>query len=137
MTLAAIFYRECSQANRFLDRTKGTRLMDHMEETLWNYRVAAIEAQNPDLAKANEWSVKLHDCYKTLRRTEEGRKGILSLLIDNNPYVRLWAGAHVLEWAPDVGRPVLEKLRDEDGPGAFDAKWILIEHDKGLLAFDR
>ncbi|NQU19711.1 MAG: DUF2019 domain-containing protein [Candidatus Nealsonbacteria bacterium] len=54
----------------------------------------------------------------------------------DNPHVRLWAAAHSLEWAPDAARVALEKLRDGDGPGSFDAKWTLKEYErKGRLSF--
>jgi hypothetical protein len=68
-----------------------------------------------------------------LRTTDAGRAGVEALLADPDPNVQLLAATHVLAWAPELGRPILERLRDSDSPCSFDAKWTLVEFDGGRL----
>jgi len=114
-------------------------MADHLNkipELLLRFREAALGNADPDPAKANKWHDVGHACYKLLKDTEEGRKGIISLMTDEDPYVRLCAAARSLHWEPETARRVLEEIRDSDGPGALSAKWTLIEYDKGRLTFD-
>lgn len=100
------------------------------------YRVAALGTGTLDPKKNNKNVDMLHSCYKHLRATEEGRAGIILLVSDDNPHVRVWAAAHSLEWDPAIARPALEALRDSNGPASFAAKWTLKEYDEGNLSFD-
>jgi hypothetical protein len=106
------------------------------DDLLAQYAEAARGTDTLDPEINNKWADKLHRCYKQLRTTEEGRNGISRLIADPNPHVRAWAAAHTLMWAPEIARPALEELRDSDGPCSFDAKWTLIEFDKGALSYD-
>jgi hypothetical protein len=107
------------------------------EELLLRFRDAAIgNADISDPKKASLCDDVGHACYRELRQTEEGRQGMIALMTDDNPYVRVCAAARSLCWAPEEARRVLEEIRDGDGPGAFTAKWTLIEYDKGRLTFD-
>lgn len=72
--------------------------------------------------------------YRELRRRDE-RQALLPLLRDDDAGVRLWAGAHALEFAPADGEPVLERLAAEDGFGAFDAEMTLETWRAGDLRF--
>ena len=113
--------------------------MKNICEILSGYRQAAAGAREKEPNKHNEWHMKCHTHYKCLRQTEAGKRGIAALLDDDDPYVRCRAAAHCLQWAPDVARPVLEKLRDDntvEWQCAFDAEMVLQEYDKGRLSFD-
>ena len=108
-------------------------------ELLRRFRDAAIgnaESSLGDPKKANRCYYIAETCYKELKETEEGRQGIMSLMTDENPYVRVCAAARSLGWDPEQARRVLEEIRDGDGPGSFTAKWTLIEYDKGRLQLD-
>ena len=112
--------------------------MSTIDDLLHRFRETAIanaEWALRDPEKANRAYYEGLACYKVLKDTEQGRKGIIELMDDEDPYVRLVAAAHSLQWAPKAARRVLEELRDSDGPGAFSAKWTLIEYDKGRLTF--
>jgi hypothetical protein len=108
----------------------------NLEEALRRYREAAIGNADPHPVKANRCHDIVHTCYKFLKASEEGRKGIMSLMVDENPYVRVWAAGHSLQWEPETARRILEGIRDSDGPGSISAKYTLIEYDKGKLTFD-
>lgn len=108
--------------------------MRDIYKLLEKYRGAAA-GTGASSGQNNRCAKKLNECYQQLRTSEEGRKGLLKLASDPNPLVRCWAAAHSLEWSPSFARAALEALRDSDGPGAFSAKWTLIEYDKGTLRF--
>jgi hypothetical protein len=110
----------------------------HMSHLLAHYRRSAIDASLLSGSKEqNEAADAVRESYKELRRTPEGRAGIIALMSDKNPAVRGWAAAHSLQWMPDVARQILEVLRDEaDFPHSFDAQMTLQEFDNGNLRFD-
>lgn len=83
--------------------------------------------------RANKLSDKIWRLAHELRESPDGRKAIEALLDDLIPDVRLVAAAHALAWTPSAARRVLEQLRDSGGRGSFEAKWTLIEFDKGRL----
>lgn len=103
---------------------------------LKRYRDAADKTNNRDPSITNMWVDELRSWYKRLRETEEGRTAMTTLLTDASPDVRGWAATHVLSWAPEIARPVLENLRDSKGRRSFDAEIVLREFDKGRLSFD-
>lgn len=107
-----------------------------VEAALQRFRDAAIGNAARDPVTANKWHDVLHSCYNILKETEDGRRGLVRLMKDENPYVRLCAAARSLQRDRQEARRVLEALREDGGPGAFDAKWTLIEFDKGRLTFD-
>lgn len=112
---------------------------DAVKEVLARYREAAIGAATFATSNPNEsykWAKTLIRCYRTLCDSVEGKNGIIALMSDDNPYVRGIAASHSLQWVPDEARVVLEALLHDDGPGAFEAKWTLIEYDEGNLKFD-
>jgi hypothetical protein len=75
-------------------------------------------------------------CYRELRRRGiEAQRDLLALLDDDDPSVRCWAGAHALEFAPDLGEPVLEELAAQTSLEAFDARMTLREWRRGSLSF--
>lgn len=86
--------------------------------------------------EANRAHDEMHDAYRLLRTTSEGREAISALMDDGNPGVRLWAAAHSLFWKPDRARAVLKRLAAEGGLLGFTAEMTLREFDAGRLTFD-
>jgi Domain of unknown function (DUF2019) len=108
---------------------------------LSRYRDAA--EQTGTLDSAGKYDPKKHNklvktifaCYDKLRDEEDGRSGIISLMSNPDPRVRLWAATHSLQWIPNIARRVLEELRDAGGPGSFEAEMTLKEFGLGRLSF--
>jgi hypothetical protein len=100
------------------------------------YKQAAELTGHKSPDAANRSAKKLHELFKQLRTTEEGRAAIETLFSDPSPQVRCWASAHTLMWAPQLARHVLEELRDAKGRCSFDAEMILKQFDKGTLSFN-
>ena len=75
--------------------------------------------------------------YRELRaRGIEAQRALLPLLQHENPAVRLAAGAHALEFAPEEGEPALAELAVEDETSlAFDAEMTLEVWRDGELRF--
>jgi hypothetical protein len=109
---------------------------ESLADLLAQYREAAEGTADPEPQVSNKWYDAIRVCYKKLRQTEEGRAGIVGLLSDPSPHVRMAAAAHSLMWSPGVAREVLEALRDSEGTRSFEAKWTLKEYDEGNLSFD-
>lgn len=107
-----------------------------LEDLLALYKECAEGTGNSDPQKANQKARKLHEYYRQLRASEEGRAGVISLLTDSSPHVRCWAAAHALAWDPNKAREVLEALRDGKGKCSFDAEILLEQFEKGQLSFD-
>lgn len=75
--------------------------------------------------------------YRELRsRGIAAQRALLPLLKHENPAVRLAAGAHALEFAPEEGEPALTELAvgDETSIG-FDAEMTLEVWREGELRF--
>jgi hypothetical protein len=74
--------------------------------------------------------------YRELRRRGNGR-ALLVLLDSPDAGVRVWAGAHSLEFAPAEGEPVLVALAEETDAGliGFSAETTLREWRAGRLNF--
>ena len=114
-----------------------SRITD-VDEAIALYREAAIRAAciaTSDPQESNKWADKGMACYRSLSATPEGISRIIELMSDDNPYVRGLAAAHSLQWKPEEAKATLEIIRDSDGPGAFEAKWTLIEYENGSLTF--
>lgn len=93
-----------------------------------------MKNQNPKIA--NKFHDQMHAAYKILKDSEEGRQKILGLFNHENPFVRLCAAAHGLQWEPEEAKRVLVAIRDGQGPGSFSAEITLKEFEKGALSFD-
>jgi hypothetical protein len=109
-----------------------------VSQLLAEYSEAAdIAGDLSDVKRQRKAAKKIHDCYKVLRESEEGRRGIMAVMSDPRPHVRSWAAAHSLQWEPENARQVLEALRnDKVFPYSIDAEMALEQFDKGLLSFD-
>jgi len=110
-----------------------------IDELVEKYRQGAITTGDTSPKEANKGAKQLHNCYKILRESQEGRDALISLMEDPEPHVRCWVAAHCLQWKPDVARRVLEELRDSSQLVwwlSSEAKTILQEHDVGRLKFD-
>lgn len=74
--------------------------------------------------------------YRELRtRGSETQNAVLGLLNHDDEYVRAWAAAHALEFAPERGEPVLTEISRTTGVRALDARMTLKEWRKGNLKF--
>src|SRR2546423_653423 len=104
----------------------------NVDELVRRYREGAegTSSNNPNVA--NRWFDFVHACYKQLRETPEGRAGIMDLMGNSSPQVRLWAASHSLDWSPETARQVRGALRDnEEFPTSFTAEMTFVEFDKG------
>lgn len=112
--------------------------METLTQLLGQFRDAADRAGDlADPKEQNKAARKVQVCYKRLCTSEKGRTGIIGLMSDPSPHIRLCAAARSLQWVPDKARVVLEALRGENVfPYSFDAEMTLEEFDNGRLSFD-
>jgi hypothetical protein len=112
--------------------------VDSLTQLLAHFREEASRAGDLSDPKAqNNAARQVQAFYKQLRATDEGKRGIIGLMSDPSPHVRLCAAARSLQWEPQLARGVLEALqRDKIFPYSFDAEMTLKEFDKGTLNFD-
>lgn len=112
--------------------------METEMQLLAQFRDAAERAANLADTKAQHKAAReVHECYKQLRMTDKGRSGIIGLMADPSPEVRLCAAARSLQWVPEQARSVLEALQVEEAfPYSLSAEMTLQEFDKGNLSFD-
>jgi len=69
-----------------------------------------------------------------LRETPEGRAGITALVGHGSATVRLAAAAYALFWDEPVARAELERQMNGPGLGSINAKYTLLEFDRGTLS---
>lgn len=114
--------------------------MDEVESDVAEYHRLAVEwgaGTLGDPKGQNALFDRLHSVQKRLAASEEGQAGIASFMDDPDPNVRLSSASHSLRWSEDKARGVLEALQDQPGGMVgFNARYVLIEHDKGRLTFD-
>ncbi|WP_159449535.1 DUF2019 domain-containing protein [Okibacterium fritillariae] len=80
---------------------------------------------------------KIHQLYKQLRESEEGRAAISALLTDQSVDVRLGAATHSLFWGREDAELVLEeiaKMGDKDQ--RINATMVLMQFRAGHLNLD-
>jgi hypothetical protein len=115
------------------DGTEDTRgLAVQYYETL-----IAHSENRPRPAKANRLFKKIHQLYKQLRESEEGRAAISALLTDQSVDVRLGAATHSLFWGREDAEAVLEeiaKMGDKDQ--RINATMVLMQFRAGHLNLD-
>ena len=109
------------------------------DETIRRYREAAEAhgeaTKTGDASRANASHDIIASVYRELRASGQ-ESCLLVLLDDTNVSVRAWAAAHALEFAPEVGEPVLSAVVEEDaGLVGFDAEMTLREWRAGRLRF--
>lgn len=109
---------------------------DNLVELQSRYRLSAEGTADPTPEIANTHHAALHECYKLLAKSNEGRRLISALMSDSSPHVRCWAAAHSLQWDAAKARNTLEQLRDAGGTCSFDAEMVLAEYQKGSLTFE-
>ncbi len=107
-----------------------------IEDLLAAYRSGAEGTSTPDPKVANRWQKQMHECYKRLQETSEGRAAIATLMNDPSPHVKCWAAAHCLQWEPSIAKSTLQELQIAKGPCSFTAEMTLQEFGKGRLTFD-
>lgn len=112
-----------------------------LEALLEAYRSAAKKHRAASLVDdwrtGNPQATIVFAIYREIRRRGiEAQRALLALINDKDPGVQLWAAAHSMEFDPDRGIPVLEKLaKTEPWPENFDAKTTLELWRKGELKF--
>jgi len=111
-----------------------------VETLLRDYTEAAARhggaSRGGDHESANQqYEIMANLCREFRARGRDAQVRLLDLLDNPDPYVRLWASSHSLEFAPDVAESVLERLSDSVGLVAFDAEMTLREGRKGTLRF--
>jgi hypothetical protein len=105
------------------------------------YRLAAMNHRAASLAgeykAGNPQADIIARIYHELRRRgPEAQNSLLDLINDDDPGVRAWAAAHVLEIEPERGVPVLEALaQSEPWPANTNAETTLQVWRKGELKF--
>jgi hypothetical protein len=86
--------------------------------------------------QANQAADTIATVYRALRdRGPDAQRLLLGLLDHPDPAVRVWAGAHALEFAPDQGEPVLEELAGHEGVVGLNAETTLEVWRSGDLHF--
>ena len=112
-------------------------MMNEIHDLLAKYRGAAAATADKDPKKQNKAAENVRACYALLKKSPDGRQGIIALLTDSSPQVRLWAASHSLAWSPELARPVLDAIRRSgEFPSSFTAEITLAEFEKGTLTFD-
>lgn len=109
-----------------------------IDTLLSEYRaiLADMYANRSMAEKPTKWN-RLVDALQRvqlqLREVDAGRAGITALIEDDNYLVAMWSAGYALSWAPDMARPVLERMASTGGPGSLEAKYTLREFDAGRL----
>jgi hypothetical protein len=123
----------------FTTVSRGAKL--DVAELVESYRHAAEShtrsTETGDSDSANRAAYGLAVIYSELRRRgRDAQERLLPLLHDQSSGVRLWAGAHALEFAPSEGALVLESLAAK-GAGilGLSAAMTLKEWCEGRLRF--
>jgi hypothetical protein len=110
----------------------------HAEELVKLYERAAAEhgqaTESGDSKATNKAHAVATGVYCELRRRGAQRL-LLPLLKSTEPWVRHWAAAHALEFAPEEGAPVLEDLVTRRRFLGFDSKMVLQQWREGKLIF--
>ncbi len=98
-----------------------------------------VASSTGDYRTANkEWTI-ITSVYRELRsRGSEAQLALLELVSSPDDYVRSWAAAHALEFAPEVAEPVLTELANRPrGLASLDAEMALREWRAGKLHFPK
>lgn len=111
-----------------------------LPELLSLYERAAIAhgkaSETGDYKTANKEYQIVAAVYRELRaQGVEKQKALLRFLNHSDAHVRVWAGAHALEFAPERGEAVLTEISQSTGIPALDAELTLEEWRKGNLRF--
>ena len=84
----------------------------------------------------NRAAVEVAHDYRKLRAFgREGEERLLQLLEHPSAGVRVWAGAHCLEFEPVRAEQTLQALAAQPGAAALDARMTLREWRRGTLRF--
>ena len=138
----------CLVSSRFWTRRsqelRGDQMTDDgrgLLELVGEYAAAASLHDKGTRAGDRNLTNRSHDrlasVYRTLRgRGIDAQNTLLTLLEHADPAVRLWAGAHALEFASEHGEPVLNALAaGPPSPEQLDAKYTLMQWRDGTLKF--
>ena len=112
-----------------------------IEDLLDAYRVAAKAHRqasvNGNYKSGNPQADRIAEIYAELRRRgRDAQERLLDFLCDEDPGVKAWAAAHMLEFAADQAVPVLEALAtSEPWPANISADTTLQVWRRGELKF--
>jgi hypothetical protein len=99
------------------------QLLSRYAEAAASHR-AALTAGSTN--QANQAADTIAAVYRELRsRGPDAQRLLLALLDHADPAVRVWAGAHALEFAPEQGEPVLEELAGHESVVGLNAETTL------------
>ncbi|HYE72489.1 MAG TPA: hypothetical protein VEF04_04125 [Blastocatellia bacterium] len=113
----------------------------NINSLLDQYKKAAASHGEATLNGDSEICNQEHDIlaavYRELRSLgPEYQAGLLKLHKDSNPWVRLWAASHTLEFCSERGEAILAELaKNTEGLLQFCAATTLSEWHKGDLQF--
>lgn len=95
----------------------------------------ATESGNHRTAnRAHDALAKVHRELRS--RGRDGEAGIQALMADQDSWVRLWAAAHSLEFAPAAAERVLDRFaHGQPGPVRLNAEYTLRAWRNGELKF--
>lgn len=104
------------------------------------YREAALRhgvaTEQGNLRRANRHHGEIANIYRELRsRGDHARAALLPLLDDIEEHVRAWVAAHALEFAPERGLKILQRLAQRPALAGFNAAMTLEEWRSGSLRF--
>jgi hypothetical protein len=86
-----------------------------------------------DYKLGNKQVLIMHNIYKLLKSSEEGRDILRSIMFENDPSVRTWAARDCLPYFPKEAERVLNEIQKLDNIFGFNAKITLNEWKKGNL----
>lgn len=90
--------------------------------------------ESADHRSANRAHDIMAGSYRELR-SRAATSHLLPLLRSENENVRLSVAAHALEFAPEVGEPILQEAASRAGRHQFRAKYALKTWREGTLEF--
>lgn len=117
-----------------LERVEVPTLIERYVDAAGRHGRASQDGSHEEANAAYEDLARL---YGELRkRGPEAQQQLQPLLAHPDAFVRVWVGAHALEFAPEEGEATLRKLSETDPSLAgFDAKVTLEEWRAGRLRF--
>ena len=110
------------------------------EDLLIEYRATVLLHGQATDAGDSRGCNRAHDKLMRLQRVlrdrgDEYQRGILALLDDEDPHVRVWAASDALAFAPDEAVRVLREVASSRGLASLNARMTLQLWDAGEWQF--
>lgn len=116
---------------RQLQAASIEKLVEEYEQAAIAYEQAILDANS---RAANRASNRIIGAYRELRSRGEASH-LLPLLTSKDESVSSCAAAHALEFAPEQGEPVLQRLASRSGLNRTRAEYTLKAWREGTLKF--